>query len=268
MSKKYARSTGARRTQNPHVTHVRRLSALQKALLVACWLLPIIGLTVAAQWLRNELLVGGGFFALVVLSTIATVLIYRNAAGGTSTMITDPDGLRGEFVVRRPLWYTWLGFAVLMIGIGHGLLNETHPIGVLNAEWALFGLIAIGALALPLYFILRAVRVFSIGEEGAVTIVRGGRHEPLRIEEWRRISMHTAGAGSVRPPSRIVFSDHISGRGRVTIHLELIISRTYKTFVPGTIVDWYFHDWCKQAGLDVQDAGQRGKDGWIAEVRR
>jgi hypothetical protein len=268
MSKKYARSTGARRTQKPHVTHIRRLSALQKALLVASWLLPIIGLTVAAQWLRNELLVGGGFFALVVLSTIATVLIYRNAAGGISIMITDPDELRGEFVVHRPLWYAWLGLAVLILGIGYGLLNETHPIAVLNAQWALFGMIALGALGLPLYFIFRSVRVFSIGEEGMVTIVRHGRHEPLRIEEWRRISMHTAGTGSVRPPRRIVFSEHISGRGRVTIHLELIISRAYKTFVSGTIVDWYVHDWCEHAGLDVQDVGRRGEDGWVAEVHQ
>jgi hypothetical protein len=266
MSKKYARHKGAQRTPKPHVAQVRRLSALQKALLVALWLLPIISLTIAAQWLRNELLVGSGFFTLVVLSTIATVLIYRNAAGSISTMITDPDGLRGEFTVHRPLWYTWLGFAGLMIGIAYALLNETHPFGVLNGEWALFGLIALGTLALPLYFIFHPVRVFSIGENGAVTILRRGRHEPLRIEEWHRICMHTAGTGSVRPPRKIVFSEHIGGHDRVTIHLELIISRTYKTFVPGTIVDWYFHDWCEQAGLDVQDVGRRGEDGWIASI--
>ncbi|MEO7909295.1 MAG: hypothetical protein ABIV47_06560 [Roseiflexaceae bacterium] len=87
-----------------------------------------------------------------------------------------------------------------------------------------------------------------------------------RIEEWRRISMHTGGTGSVHPPRRIVFSEHITGRNAVTIHLELIISSTYKTFVPGTIVDWYVHDWCEQAGLDVQDVGGRGEAGWTARI--
>jgi hypothetical protein len=240
------------------------LSALRITALVIIWVLPVALAVLIAIGLQDETLALGTFVILSLLSLAATMLIIRRARSANRTWIANPEALRGEFRVQRPLLYVLSIPIGLLTYVGLRLLNETYPIERLGPQWAIAVAVVLLLFGVPLVLMRNDVRSFRITDDAQILISRGRAEEALHVVDFHDVRAIVAPAGRVRPVTRLVFTGHIAGARRVVIPLGLVRSRAHGTPVAGQIVADFFLEQCKQAGFTVHQAQGRRRFGWIA----
>ncbi|MBZ0279541.1 MAG: hypothetical protein K8L97_02290 [Anaerolineae bacterium] len=254
---------------NPGTTTQNSLSTGQKIATALIWLgaLAIIGLLISQ-------LPSGDDNPIAIILTLALILgaffltfrIATRAAGKSTIRITAPEGLRGEFSVRR-FWPRVGAYLVGMLTLVciMGILGEPPESNVIWG-WALTALIPLVIYGLLLLRLRGQITAFRVDADGSVWIKRGNNDWlTLRITDYGRIIGHTvSGRYGVHVPSRIDFLDPLNFESPVKIPLSLIKSREYNTITYGTVVDEFFRQQCQRADYRIQKRGE----GWLATPTR
>ncbi len=255
---------------NPGTTTQRSLTNGQRILMALVWLGAFALMFVVLRQLPNGDENPLVFIMILVFIGLAWFLTFRiatRAAGKPYTRITAPEGLRGEFSVRRE-WPLMLGFLTAMITVvcALGIIDEPPGSDVIWG-WALTALIPLALYGFYLFRLRNRVVAFRIDDNQQVFIKRaGGDWTPLRIADYGRIISHTMSSSryTVKAPSRIDFLDPLNFEHPVSIPLLMVRSRQYKTAAYGTIIDHFFRQQCQDAGFEIRPRG----DGWIATPTR
>jgi len=255
---------------NPGTTTQNSLSTGQRILTALIWLgaLAIIALLISQLPSGDENPIAIILtFVLIIGAWFLTFRIATRAAGKPYTRITAPEGLRGEFSVRRE-WPPMLGFLTAMITVvcALGIIDEPPGSNVIWG-WALTALVPLALYGIFLFRLRNRVVAFRVDDNQQVFIKRaGGDWTPLRIADYGRIISHTMSSSryTVKAPSRIDFLDPLNFEHPVRIPLLMVRSRQYKTAAYGTIIDHFFRQQCQDAGFEIRPRG----DGWIATPTR
>lgn len=243
-------------------TTSRSLSLGQKLLLVIVWGGMFAGLILIGANSKSSS--GEEFVIPTIIALIfawgISFFVYRRASGRELTRISSPNGIRGEFRVRR-FWPVITGYIIGMLALVSimGMVSE-RPNSRAIWGWALTGLIPLLFYAVLLLRLRRQVTAFRVDDRGMVSVQLGREWLPLNPQDYRRVVGREQTGRYSSSPSRVDFLNPVKGVPPIVIPLNWITSRTYNTLTYGVYVNAFFKNYCRHAQFVVQDRGH----GWLA----